>query len=183
MVGLSNYIKMKEESVKVQLVTPKEWNGGTITVMRFTKENIDAAFDKDVKCGFYRIGTLTPRTDSDGKIVGYGFRVCYFGRTDYNSNSLQERISDHLYPGGNTEEKNVYDDQHYFGAWECDSTMYAYYLELADYNAFFSSSNVRRIGNGYLNEECYSHNARKTTTVPQHSNKVYIDNKNRPAHP
>ena len=182
MKELSDYIIMRKESVKAQLVVPTQWNSGLITVMRFTKNNVEAAVNKSIKCGFYRIGTLTSQMDTNGQI-SYYFRVCYFGRTDFNSNSLQERISSHLYLNDNTDEKNVYDDKHYFGVWECDSTMYAYDLELADYNAFFYGPNERRTGNGYFSEEIYSHNTRNIAPRHQQSDKVFIDNKIKPAHP
>lgn len=43
-------------------------------------------------------------------------------------------------------------------------------------------ADVRREGNGYYNDFKYSHDTKKSMPFPA-PNAVYVDNKNKPAHP
>lgn len=169
--------------MQVQLVTPTSLNAETFEAFKFTKENVKAIVKDDIMCGYYRIGTIWPKMDGR-EIVGYYFRVCYFGRSDQNDYTLQQRICDHLDSEGSRNEKNVYDDQMYFAAWNCNSSYEAFKMESTDYETFFAAPGERNTGYGYLDDPRYSHNARSVTTNGRPMrNHVFVDNENKPAWP
>ena len=168
--------------MKVRLLTPQDSNPVEFLAFQFTRENVENLVDGEVKCGYYRIGTVTPHVDAQTHKVSHEFRVCYFGRSDDNGHPLQKRLFDHLADNGNPDEIHVYDNKLYFAAWICDSSDEAFEQECNDYDTFFLAPNIRRIGNGYTDDPNQSHDARKINLGSRPlPNSVYVDNINKPA--
>lgn len=162
-----------------RFISPMNANASTYAVCKFTESNVKALIEETINCGVYLIGTIMPRVEDETQRVFHEFRVCYFGRSDRN---LQKRICDHLSIGGNPEELHVYDERHYFVAWQCESEDEAYQEECRYFDMFLSDTDVRREGNGYYNNPKYSHDSNNgyPYSLP---NSVYVDNKNKPEHP
>ena len=182
MISLKDYIRMQRKQIRVRLVTPYGRTKDTFNVIKFTKANVEALINEDVKCGFYRIGVVALHYDSNTQTTSLEFRVCYFGRSDANDYSLRDRICDHLFEEGNPHELHVYDSKLFFVAWSCYNTNEARKMEMDDYNTFFTAPNVRRTGHGYSGNPNDSHDARKVREnglcpIPC---RVYVDNINQP---
>ena len=96
-----------------------------IEVFPFTQENIDAIPD-DVLCGNYRIGLIVRNNH---------FRVRYYGRSDSNQMTLQQRIRDHHGETTNRENR-IYDDSYYFWYEAANDSIEAYYQECRDFHSF-----------------------------------------------
>ena len=166
------------------MVTPQGVNAACFEVKEFTRHNVETYVSDQVKCGFYRIGTVTPRMDNKRFRTLFEFRVCYFGRSDDNNSSLRRRLCDHLVEGGNPAEPHIYSDKLFFAVWECDSSEEAYEQELKDYEAFFTEEGARRTGRGYTNNPGTSHDYHKINPeTPPVCGFVYVDNTNIPAKP
>lgn len=179
MIPIEDLLKALRDKIEIRFVTPMNVNAGTFMVCKFTEANIKTLISEEIKCGVYLIGIVMPRIEEESQKVFHEFRVCYFGRSDKN---LQNRICDHLANGGNSEELHIYGENLYFAAWECESEEEAYEEECQYFDMFLSDTDIRREGNGYSNNPKFSHDSKKGNPyfLP---NLVYIDNKDKPAHP
>lgn len=177
---LNNRLILKE----VTFVTPQSLNADTFHVCQFKEENVRELIDKNITCGIYLIGTIMPRMNSETYRINHEFRVCYFGRSDDDNYSLQDRICDHLAEGGREDEDHRYNNRLYFSAWTCDNSREAYEKEVELFDIFFRDTNLRNVANGYFNDIHYS---RELRNLMPHDGllpcNVYVDNRNRPAQP
>ena len=162
--------------MKVYYVTPTKGRTSLIDVFPFRKDMIEQIVPGNIKCGNYLIGCVSMAEDGCSE-----FRVSYFGRSDQNSNSLQERISCHLVSNWRNE-ICVYDDDCYFYAEESKDSLEAYRKECGDFDTFFSAPGVHKVGYGYTSDKMNTHE-RHGLKLNDSSSFTYVDNSNRPAKP
>lgn len=169
---------------EVSFVTPQSFNNGTLYVSPFIEVNVKTLIDDAIKCGIYLIGTVMPRMNQKANRIYHEFRVCYFGRSDDDNYSLQDRICDHLAEGGREGEDFRYNERLFFSACGCDDSREAYDEEVKLFKIFFSDTGSRIVGNGYQDDIHSSRNIKNTNPcLPLLPCNVFVDNINRPAQP
>ena len=165
------------------LMTPMFGRGEIHSVYPFNNDTIIEVVPENAMCGNYQIGCVIKVGDA------LEFRTCYFGRSGQNGTALRERIISHLIENQENE-RHVYDDTHFF-MFEChdqnnepgvDANQLAYARELSDYETYFDSRGLRHLGNGFTDNERYSHDGNRQQPSTDNST-VYVDNLVRPARP